>query len=356
MTEFERIWSFRNLYKAHLSARLGKRDTKEVIQFELNLGSNLVMLSNAIRNKTYRISGYYRFQVHDPKERDIHALHYVDRVVQHCVCDEVLSVILEKKLIYDNAACRIGKGTHFALDRFNRFLHSFYREHGSDGYVLRCDIRKFFDNIDHDILKYKLMKVIEDNDVMDLLCMIINSFETTPGKGLPLGNQTSQWFAIYYLDGFDRLVKEQLHIAYYSRYMDDCVLIHHNREYLKHCLREMKEYAVEKLKLDFNEKTQIFPIRNGVDYLGWHFYLMDSGKVIKKVKRQTKKKYKRRLKEMSYAYAHDTMSLDDVDQVLASYRGHLSHGNTYRMQKHMLGLFVLRKSDWRSKKKRQDDV
>ncbi len=354
MTEFEKIWSFRNLYKAHLSARRGKRDTKEVIQFELNLGSNLVRLSNAIRNKTYRISGYYHFQVHDPKEREIHALHYVDRVVQHCICDEVLSVILEKRLIYDNAACRIGKGTHFALERFDHFLHDYYREHRSEGYVLRCDIQKFFDNIDHDVLKYKLMNVVEDYDVMDLLCMIINSFEIAPRKGLPLGNQTSQWFAIYYLDGFDRLIKEQLHISCYSRYMDDCVLVHHNRKYLKYCLEEMKEYARENLKLDFNEKTQIFPLRNGVDYLGWHFYLMDSGKVIKKVRRQTKKKYKRRLKEMSYAYAYayDIMSLEDVDQVLASYRGDLSHGNAYRMQKHMLGTFVLRKRDWRSKRKK----
>lgn len=344
MTEYEKICDFQNLYKAHKVARLGKRDVKEVIDFELNLSKNLTRISDSLKNKTYQMSGYYSFFVHDPKERKIHALHYIDRVVQHCVCDEVLAPTLDKKLIYDNAACRIGKGTHFAIGRVNGFLRAHYNKYGANGYFLKCDIHKFFDSIDHEILKRKLARVFSDTDVLDLLYQIIDSFEVTPGKGLPMGNQTSQWFAIYYLDGFDRLIKEKLQIKHYSRYMDDCVLIHPDKQYLQECLTRMQAVVNDELKLEFNEKTQIFPIRNGVDYLGWHIYLTDTGKVIRKVKQQTKYRYIRKLRYFEYAYAHDLVELKDIAQTLSSYRAHLSYGHTYKFQKWVLGKFVLRKN------------
>ena len=207
MTEYEKIWDFQNLYMAHKVARLGKRTTSEVIAFELNLSENLLKLSQSLRNKTYRVRGYYHFTVNDPKEREIHAPHYADRVVQHCLCDQVLAPILDKRLIYDNAACRLGKGTHFAIGRVTHFMQKHYRKYGADGFILKCDIRKFFDHIDHAILKQKLRQVFSDEDILWLLDMIIDSYACTPGRGLPMGNQTSQWFAIYYLDGFDRLIR-----------------------------------------------------------------------------------------------------------------------------------------------------
>ena len=343
MTDFEKIWNFQNLYKAHKTARLGKRDVNEVIDFELELASNLTRLSDSIRNKTYRMSGYYSFYVHDPKEREIHALHYVDRVVQHCLCDEVLAPLLDKKLIYDNAACRINKGTHFALQRVTGFLRDYYRKYGYDGYFLKCDFRKFFNSIDHEVLKHKLKRVVTDPDVMNLLEQIIDSFEVTPGKGLPMGNQTSQWFAIYYLDGFDRLVKETFRIAYYSRYMDDCILIHSDKEQLKRFLQRMEVFIGKELKLELNEKTQIFPIRNGVDYLGWHLYLTENGKVIRKVSNRTKKKYKKRLRDLQWLYQTGGIEIDDANQVLSSYYAHLSFGDTYHLRKRMMERFYLKR-------------
>ena len=250
ITDYDKICDFGNLYKAHTVARLSKRTTREVIDFEMNLSENLTEISDRLKNGTYEMSGYYSFMVHGPKDRVIHALHYRDRVVQHCICDEVLAPTLDKRLIYDNAACRIGKGTHFAMERLSGFLREFYRKHGTDGYFLKCDIRKFFDNIDHLVLKQKLSKVIEDERVLTLLYQIIDSFEVMPGKGLPLGNQTSQWFAIFYLDGFDRLIKEKMKIKYYSRYMDDCVLIYQDKKYLCYCLEQMKQCA----KLDSKDE------------------------------------------------------------------------------------------------------
>ena len=348
MTDFEKIYSFQNLYKAHTIARRGKRNTREVIEFEMNLSENLTELSESLKAGTYRMSGYYSFMVHDPKDRVIHALHYRDRVVQHCVCDEVLAPTLDRKLIYDNAACRIGKGTHFALGRVSGFLHDYYNRYGADGYFLKCDIRKFFDNIDHNALKNKLRRAFDDEELFSLLCMIIYSYEVAPGKGIPLGNQTSQWFAIYYLDGFDRLIKEKLRIKYYSRYMDDCVLIHHDKDYLKQCLAEMQDYIENDLHLSLNEKTKIFPIKNGVDYLGWHFYMTESGKVIRKVKQSTKLKYKRRLRYFEEEYAKGKVGLDEIKQVLSSYQAHLSFGHTYKLREKVLGNFVLRTGEKQS--------
>lgn len=342
MTDFEKIYDFRNLYKAHIVARRSKRTTKEVIDFEMNLAANLTSISDSLKNGTYSIGEYYNFTVHDPKVRIIHALHYCDRVVQHCICDEVLAPTLDRKLIYDNAACRIGKGTHFAMKRLSRFLTDFHKKHGTDGYFLKCDIRKFFDNIDHEILKNKLKKIFIEKKVFTLLCNIIDSFEKYPGKGLPLGNQTSQWFAIYYLDDFDRLIKEKLQIRYYSRYMDDCVLIHNDKAYLQKCLETMRHFANSELHLAFNAKTEIFPIKNGVDYLGWHFYMTQNGKIIRKVKQSTKYKYKRKLRYFEEAFSKGEIGIEKIQQTLSSYRSHLSFGHTFRLQRKVLEIFRLK--------------
>lgn len=343
MTDYEKIYDFNNLYNAHRSSRRGKRNKAEVIEFEMHLSEELTMLSNALKAHQYRMEPYYHFYVYEPKQRSIHALHYRDRVVQHCVCDEILMPLLERRLIYDNAACRRGKGTHFAIYRLTHFLQEYYKKYGYTGYFLKCDIRHYFDNIDHDVLKNRMTKVIKDRDVLNLLFMIIDSYETKPQKGLPLGNQTSQWFALYYLDGLDRLVKEKLHIKYYSRYMDDIILVYPDKEYLKYCLSAMKQYIEKELQLEFNEKTQIIPFRNGVEYLGFRFYLTKTGKVVRKLKPQAKKRYKNRMKELMYQYKNDEISRENVEQSLASFRGYLQHGHTYRLRKNTMRQFVLRK-------------
>lgn len=186
--------------------------------------------------------------------------------------------------------------------------------------------------------------MIEDRDVYALLEHIIDSYETEPGKGLPLGNQSSQWFALYYLDGLDRMVKEQLRVRAYVRYMDDFILIHPDKEFLRKCLLQMKEYLERELKLEFNEKTQILPMKNGIGFLGFHFYLSETGKVIRKVRRRTKTKYRRRLREMIYLYREWQMDASDVHQVLSSYKAHLDHGHTGHLQEKHMKAFILQRS------------
>lgn len=354
---FEEMLSFPNMYEAYKRAASCKRSKREVIEFELNLSSNLWELIEQMKKKTYRIGGYHKFMIYDPKERQIQALSFRDRVVQHCLCDNILMPYFEKRLIYDNAACRRGKGTHFAMNRLNLFLQEHYKIHGTKGYILKYDIRHYFDSIDHQILKEKLGK-IPDRNVLGLLYHIINSYvkERNPvtgeEKGLPMGNQTSQWFALYYLDSMDRLIKEKMRIKHYIRYMDDGILIHESKEYLQLVWKEM-ECMAEKLKLEFNEKTQIFPISEGVDFLGFRFYLTDTGKVIRRLRTSNKKRWKRRLKKFQEEYRTGDKSLEEIGRSIVSYRGHLSHGHTYRLRKKVMSNFVLTKAAKRTTDKDQ---
>ena len=314
-----------------------------MVKFELNLADNLWTLHNALACVNYRPAAYHRFMIYDPKEREIQALSFCDRVVQHSLCDNVLKPYFENRLIYDCAACREGKGTHFAMNRLNGFLQAFYKEHGTAGYFLKCDVRKYFSSIDHEALKY-LLRRFPDTKVLAFLYQIIDSFNGDTGKGLPMGNQSSQWFALYYLDRIDRIIKEKYKIKYYTRYMDDMILLHEDKAHLKSCLADISEAAARELKIEFNEKTQIFPVSEGVDYLGWRFYLTDSGKVIRRLRTSNKRRFKRRIKAFQEKYRKGEMDFDAIKQSLASYDGHLRHGHTWKLKTKVYSGFVLTKA------------
>lgn len=338
---YDELFTFDNLYEAHLQARKCKRGKRDVVDFELNISENLWDLYDSIKERRYFVNEYNKFNIYEPKKREIQALEYKDRVVQHVLCDLYLYPLLTSKFIYDNGACQKGKGTDFAIDRLSGFFRKFYKESGTCGYILKADVHHFFPSIDHEVLKRRIAKVVKEKDILSMLNMIIDSYNKETGKGIPMGNQTSQLFALYYLDPLDRLIKEKLHIRYYVRYMDDCILIHKDKEYLKYCLNKMKELVEDELLVEFNEKTQIFPIKNGVDFLGFHFYLTDTGKVIRKVRQNTKKKYKKRMKKLKEDYNSGKIELEDVKRVLPGFNGHLSRGHTYRLKKAVLNDFIL---------------
>jgi RNA-directed DNA polymerase len=343
MAVYEDIYQFENLYRSYKMAARCKRSQGEVIGFELNLAQNLWEMHNALENKSYRPKAYHKFMIYDPKEREIQALSFGDRVVQHSLCDNVLKPYFENRLIYDCAACREGKGTHFAMDRLKGFLREFYKKNGTNGYFLKCDVRKYFNSIDHQTLKYLLRK-FPDEEVKTFLYQIIDSFNGDTGKGLPMGNQSSQWFALYYLDKIDRIIKEKYHIRYYTRYMDDLILVHESKEHLAACLAELREVLKKELQLEFNEKTQIFPVSEGVDYLGWRFYLTNNGKVILRLRTSNKRRFKRRLKSFKEKYRQNQIELADISRSIASYNGHLSHGHTWKLKQKVYGDFVLTKA------------
>lgn len=339
--EFALVCDFNNLLDAYKMSKRGKGSKNEVIHFEMELNYNIMCLKNELENKRYKISSYNHFKVYEPKERDIMSLSYRDRVVQHSLCDNVLEPYLDKRLDYDNAACRKGKGTHFALNRLKKFMHEAYNKWGCDYYVLKCDIRKYFYSIDHNILKSMLYPCIEDKDILWLLDVIIDSTDGT--IGLPIGNMTSQWFAVFYLDKMDRFVRNELKIPYYSRYMDDFVLIHKDKEYLKNCLKMLKVFLWDNLRLELNEKTQIFPIKNGVDYLGFHSYLTETGKVIRKIRRKSKTKMNKKIKNFNKLYSENKISYEEIRQSTVSWIGHAKHGNTYNLRKSMMKKLKLKR-------------
>lgn len=218
LTSFEVMADFNQLYSAYLESRKGKRWKCAVVRFEVNVLENIMFLHFMLTKRKYRPSPYNYFLVHEPKERLIMYNGFRDKIIQHSLCDNVLGPLLSKTFIYDNYASQKGKGTHFGLDRLKSFMQRYYRQFGADGWVLKCDISKYFYRINHDVLKSQLRRVIHDPDVLWLLDLIIDS---TEGPGIPIGNHTSQWFAILYLSGMDHMIKERLGIKFYGRYMDD---------------------------------------------------------------------------------------------------------------------------------------
>ncbi len=341
MDNYSKIYDFENLYKAYLKARRGKRKKITVAKFESNALEAICLLSKMLELKTYTQSQYKTFKVYEPKERTVMTNSFKDKVVQHSLCDNILEPIFERSFILDNYASQTGKGTHFGLNRLEKFMRSYYFKRkakdldGADGWVLKCDIKKYFYSIDHDVLKQKVRRYIKDENTLWLVDMIIDS---TPSPGIPIGNQTSQWFAVMYLSGLDHFIKERLKIKMYGRYMDDFYLIHEDKEYLKYCLLEIKKY-LQPLNLELNNKTNIFPLKNGIDFLGFHTYLTDNGKVIRKVRRKSKNNVKRKLKKFRKMLDEDKITLFQVEQSYQSWRGHASKGNTYHLINDMDNFF-----------------
>lgn len=224
-------------------------------------------------------------------------------------------------------ASQKNKGLHFGLDRLKGFFTDYWnKHHTAEGWVLKCDVRHFFASINHDKLKEKLKKLDLEPVVYDLLCIYIDCSD-----GLPLGYQTSQLFALLFLDDFDHFVKEQLHIQYYGRYMDDFFLIHPDKEYLQFCLREIRAY-MDSLGLELNEKTQIFPIRNGIDFLGFHTYLTESGKVIRKLRHSSIKRMRAKLRHWEKEYPAGLVTREQILQSWQAWDAHAAHGNTWALR------------------------
>lgn len=349
MTEFDKVKDFENLYRALLKARRGKRDKASVAKFEANLLEAIHLLSSQLGRKTYTLSEYHTFKVYEPKERIVMSNSFKDKVVQHSLCDNVIEPAISATFIKDNYASQKNKGTDFGLDRLEFFMRSYFFSrkgraeaerraaglppvpveagHYADGWVLKCDVGKYFYSIQHEIIRAKVERYITDPDVLWLINLIIDS---TENPGIPIGNQSSQWFAILYLNDLDHFIKEKLGIKYYGRYMDDFYIIHEDREYLQYCRAEIEKHAAG-LGLYLNNKTNIFPLKNGIDFLGFHTYLTDSGKVIRKVRRKSKNNVKRRLRKMKKLLDAGKITIFEVRQSYQSWRGHASRGDCYHL-------------------------
>ena len=323
----EAVCTFSVLYKAYLAARRGKRSRAATANYEVHLLANIVNLVYILQTKIYRPGLFRVFYVYEPKKRLVQAPAFVDKVVQHALVDNLIYERITNSFILDNYASQKGKGLHFGLDRLRGFFTEYWNKYRTaEGWVLKADVRHFFASIDHDKLKEKLKRLDLEPIVFDLLCTYIDSTD-----GLPLGYQTSQLFALLFLDEFDHFVKERLRIRWYGRYMDDFFLIHPDKDYLQFCLKEIRAFMAS-LGLELNEKTQIFPIRNGIDFLGFHTYLTEEGKVIRKLRHSSIKRMRSKLRRWEQDYPAGLVTREKILQSWQAWDAHAAHGNTWSLR------------------------
>jgi hypothetical protein len=315
--KYKDIISIENLLLTWTNFAKGKRHKKDVIEFEIKLADNLIELFDMLKNKTYKHAGYSAFNISDPKPRNIHKAIVRDRVLHHLIYKELYDYF-DKKFIYDSYSCRKNKGTHRAFKRVKIFADKVSKNNTRTCYILKCDIRKFFASVDHNILFLILKRHIEDPEILWLLKQVISSFRKTDEDiGLPLGNLTSQLLVNVYMHEFDMFIKQKLKVKYYIRYADDFIIISDKVEFLENLLLEIKFFLKDRLKLDLHkDKVFIKTYASGVDFLGWvHFPYH------RQIRTTTKRKMIRKLSKHS------------KPQTISSYRGLLSHGNAYKFQK-----------------------
>lgn len=279
--------------------------------------SNIIALHLELRNKTYKHSKYEGFKISDPKPRDIHKAKVRDRLLHHAIYRK-LYPFFDKTFIADSYSCRVNKGTHKAIDRFRNFTYKVSKNHTRTAWVLKCDIRKFFASIDQQVMLEIIKGYIPDKDIFSLLSEIVGSFHSTEkGKGLPLGNLTSQLFINIYMNEFDQFMKHKIKAKYYIRYADDFVILSDDKGWLIDILPKISDFLENKLNLHLHpKKVSITTIASGVDFLGW--ILFPDHRVVRTI---TKQRMFRGIKKKQGS-----------PQTVQSYLGLVSHGNAKKLK------------------------
>lgn len=249
--DYSNLISIENLFQAWSEFRKGKTKRIDVQIFERNLEDNLFDLHQRLKSKTYRHGGYQSFYVNDPKQRHIHKASVSDRVIHHLLYT-FLYKLLDNSFIFDSYSCRLDKGTHKGVLRLEKFTRTVSKNYTQSCWALKCDIKKFFASVDHEILLNLLKRKIKDNDIIWLLKQVIDSFQTKKRKGISLGNLTSQIFANIYFNELDQFVKQKMKIKYYLRYADDFILLGESKDYLLQYINELKKFLLSKLKLNLH--------------------------------------------------------------------------------------------------------
>ncbi|MBN2013528.1 group II intron reverse transcriptase domain-containing protein [candidate division KSB1 bacterium] len=337
---FEQVISFENLFHAAKKAVSGKRGKTAPAEFHLNRSKYLVELQQALQSGEYQPGSYHTFTIFEPKKRLISAAPFIDRVVHHAIC-RVIEPIFEPTFIYDSYACRKGKGTHAAIDRFTYYARR-YR------FVLKCDVQKFFPSLDHDILKQQIRRKIRDVRLLAFIDRIIdnsNPQETVynyfPGddlftpferrKGIPIGNLTSQFFANIYLNRFDHFIKDDLGIKGYIRYVDDMAMFGDDACMLHSLLSKSINFLSDvRLRLHPN-KCHVFQTSKGVPFLG--FTIFPDHRL---VRRTSVTRFKRRLQKLQKQYQAGYSELADVRSSIHAWLGHVKHADSLGLRTYML--------------------
>lgn len=337
MKRYGNLWtsliSFANLRQAADCVRRRKRYRPNVTDFFFHLERELWQLHDELAAQAYEPGPYATFYIHEPKRRLISAAPVRDRVVHHALTG-ILEPVFEPSFIADSYACRQGKGTHAAVRRVQQFARRFR-------YVLKTDVRKFFPSLDHAILKELLARKVKDSKVLWLAGRIIDRSNLqepvlmwfpgddllTPGerrRGIPIGNQTSQFFANVYLNPLDHFVCEQVRAGGYVRYVDDLLVFDDDKRRLART-RELIEAFAATLRLRLHEdKTVVFPVTQGIPFLGYRVF-----PAYRLLSKDNVRRFRRRVRRMQRQYAAGELGLGEVRQRLMSWRGHAAQADTY---------------------------
>lgn len=313
----------------------------DVVEFYMKLGINIFSLNRDLMRGAYEHGYYSSFWIQDPKQRHISKAWVRDRVLHHSIFT-VLNPIFEATYIANSFSCREGKGTHKGV----RALEIMLRKVSENGlkacYGLKCDVRKFFDSVDHKILKEIISKRIKDEKVLWLVGKVINSYVSSRSnffepKGIPIGNLTSQLFANIYLNEFDQFVKHNLKVKHYVRYTDDFVVVSQDREYLESLIKEVSDFLQSELKLEIHpNKVTIRKFSQGVDFLG---YIVKPHHILMRTK--TKNRMIKKLAINSERYKNGSLSKTIAEQSLKSYLGVMSHADAFELSERIVNNYWL---------------
>ncbi len=339
---YPQITALANLWQAWKNASRGKRSNPGVASFEYDLEHNLLTLQRELETQTWRPGGYYSFYILDPKRRLISAAPFRDRVVHHALCN-IIEPLFERTFIGDSYANRVGKGTHRALDRAQRFARRY-------PYVLQCDVRQFFPSIDHAVLRGILARKIGDERTLWLCDQILDSgkgllkdeydmvwfpgddlLAATRPRGLPIGNLTSQFWGNVYLNELDQFVKRRLRVRAYLRYVDDFLLFADDKPTLWRWRAAILDF-LPSLRLALHEgSSTVYPVRNGIPFLGWRVFPEH-----RRLLRRNGVAFQRRYRRLRRAYARGEISAEEVRQSVQGWIAHVQHGDTWGLRRALL--------------------
>ncbi len=330
IVEEEKIIGFEAIWESMMKCKRGVLWKDSVAHFVLNGVPEVARLSNELESGTYKERNHKYFTILYPKERDIMSIAFRDRVYQRSLNDVAIYPAMSKSFIYDNCACQKGKGSDFARKRMMCHMEKYYREHGADGYVLKIDIRKYYDSMRHDVVKEVFRDKLPEN-VYQRAAAILDGF---PGEvGFNPGSQIIQIAGISVLDNLDHYIKERLRVRHYMRYMDDMVLIGSDREEMRNWLDDIKAKLAEIGFEVHPKKTRITTLRAGMMWLGYHYRLTETGKVVMTADTDRLKATRRKYYRLAQKCKRGEISREKVDQSYRCWRECASKGDGYKMLK-----------------------
>lgn len=350
--DFQELCSFDTLWTAYHRARRCKRNKKSTAPFEYSAIEELLILSKSLLQGKHQPDKLDAFYIYEPKKRLIQAPTFRDKVVQHALTDNIVYDALARSFTQNTYAAQYGKGTHYGLEMLKRHMRTYFlRRKGADeaarkaaglpyqpmaewdyaeGWVIKGDIRHFFQSIDHDRLKAALAPKFPDPDIRALMWQYIDAVD----EGLALGHQTSHLYAVYFVCGFMHFANEKLGLPLAGMYMDDWYIICPDKATAQEALHLARlEFA--KLGLELNDKTNIFPLQNGIDFCGFHTYLTKTGKVVSKLRYSSIKRMKRRIRLWERQYAAGEVSREKIMESFTAWEAHAKHGDTKQLRNEM---------------------